>query len=454
MTTRRLSRTSSRSAVRIAASVYNLFVQRPRPLVARDDRLTVRERVDYRGNVLVAARREDVERVCARAARAQPRGGRDLPAALLRQRRARARLARARSPQRFPESASRARRKSIPQYREYERFSTTVVNAVLAPIVARLPRAAGRRASRRRNRRAALRDAQRRRHGVATAILRATGGDGRKRPGERRDRRGGARAARIGVARLLSFDMGGTTAKAGAIVDGVAAGRRRVRSRRSDAQRPRGQRQRLSGSLSVRRSWRRSARAAARSRGSTMPARCASARSRRAPIPGRRATDAPIARRSPMRTSCSAVSIRAHCSAARFRSTQRAARAAVGRLAHAPWAEPRSDGRRHRAARRSRDGQGAAHRHGRARARSARVHARRFRRRRTAARLRGCRRARNRARRRPAASRTLLARTVCSRPTCHDSATSFAVLRSTGKIGPCRVAALFAGARGARCAPL
>ena len=38
------------------SEVYNLFVERPRPLVAREDRLTVRERIDYLGNVLAAAR--------------------------------------------------------------------------------------------------------------------------------------------------------------------------------------------------------------------------------------------------------------------------------------------------------------------------------------------------------------------------------------------------------------
>src|SRR5580692_5438584 len=34
------------------SEVYDLFVQRPRPLVARDDRFTVRERIDYRGEIL------------------------------------------------------------------------------------------------------------------------------------------------------------------------------------------------------------------------------------------------------------------------------------------------------------------------------------------------------------------------------------------------------------------
>ena len=38
----------------------------------------------------------------------------------------------------------------LPEFREYERFSTTVADAYLAPKLRRLPRAAGRRARRRR----------------------------------------------------------------------------------------------------------------------------------------------------------------------------------------------------------------------------------------------------------------------------------------------------------------
>src|SRR5580704_18702060 len=47
------------------SEVYNLFVERPRPLVARDDRLTVRERIDYAGKVLVPLEEASVAQVCA-----------------------------------------------------------------------------------------------------------------------------------------------------------------------------------------------------------------------------------------------------------------------------------------------------------------------------------------------------------------------------------------------------
>src|SRR5581483_7920207 len=47
------------------SEVYNLFVTRPKPLVARDDRIGVRERVDYRGEVIVPLERAEIDRVVA-----------------------------------------------------------------------------------------------------------------------------------------------------------------------------------------------------------------------------------------------------------------------------------------------------------------------------------------------------------------------------------------------------
>jgi N-methylhydantoinase A len=108
-----------------------------------------------------------------------------------------------------------------PQYREYERCSTTVVNAVLAPIVeGYLERLVSE-----------LRTA-----GI-TVPLYVMRSDGTMAAAERvlslpaaiieSGPASGAVAAaalgrRTGTARLLSFDMGGTTAKAGAIIGGVA----------------------------------------------------------------------------------------------------------------------------------------------------------------------------------------------------------------------------------------
>ena len=222
----------------------------------------------------------------------------------------------------------------------------------------------------------------------------------------------------LGIANVLSFDMGGTTAKAGTIFDGVPRDQRVVRSgrrRRTAAGPSRAAAIRCAFRSST---WPRSARAAGRSPGSTRPGRCASARSRPAPIPVRRATATAIVRPSPTRTSCcggsnpralldGAFPIDADALARR----DRVGRGAGRRRRRARRGRDRHAGRR-------RDGEGAADRLGRARPRSARLHAARVRRRRTAARLRGRRRHRRRARRRPAARPACSRPTACWRPTC------------------------------------
>src|SRR5581483_7953170 len=47
------------------SEVYNLFVTRPKPLVAREDRLTARERIDFNGNVLVPLEQSEIDRIVA-----------------------------------------------------------------------------------------------------------------------------------------------------------------------------------------------------------------------------------------------------------------------------------------------------------------------------------------------------------------------------------------------------
>ncbi len=203
------------------SDVYDLFVQRPKPLVERDDRFTVDERIDYRGEILHPLDEASLARVCEQL-QARP----DIAAVavcLLHS------YANDRHERRVAEAIAEAlphvriaRSSEIdPQYREYERFSTTVVNAALAPIVAgyldRL--ATGLRA-----------------RGLRTPlyVMRSDGGMATApyaiaRPAatiESGPASGAVAAAalgaRLGIDRLLSFDMGGTTAKAGAIVDGVA----------------------------------------------------------------------------------------------------------------------------------------------------------------------------------------------------------------------------------------
>ena len=202
------------------SEVYNLFVERPRPLVARGDRLTVRERIDYRGDVLVPLDDEAIAHVCERL-----RGSGVAAAAIcllhayvndVHERRLADALAAA-----LPRLRVTCSSEVDPAYREYERCSTTVVNAVLAPIVERyLERL--------------VRALAQHRLEAPLYVMRSDGGMAAAqqilaRPAailESGPASGAiataALARRTGAARLLSFDMGGTTAKAGAIVDGVA----------------------------------------------------------------------------------------------------------------------------------------------------------------------------------------------------------------------------------------
>jgi N-methylhydantoinase A len=199
--------------------IYDLFVDRPAPLVAREDRLTVRERVDHLGNVLeplddrtlddavAAIERREIQSVavCLLHAYANPIHERRIASAL------RDRLG----------LECVAPSSSVdPEYREYERFSTTVVTAALAPIVSSY-----------------VRELEKELRGIGVSaplyIMRSDGGMSEASIAATRPAAliesgpaGGVIAAAaiartLGIAKALSFDMGGTTAKAGSIVDGL-----------------------------------------------------------------------------------------------------------------------------------------------------------------------------------------------------------------------------------------
>jgi N-methylhydantoinase A len=201
------------------SEVYNLFVTRPKPLVAREDRLGVRERMDFQGNVLVPLEQSEIDRIVAQL---RARSVDAVAIGLLHSyvndahERALAQAIEAALPG-VPVTRSSA---VDPEYREYERFSTAVVNAALMPIVQRyIDRLS-----------AALRE-----RGVDAPlfVMQSNGGMAAadriaQRPasiiesGPASGVIGAADLARnSGAARVLSFDMGGTTAKAGTIVDGV-----------------------------------------------------------------------------------------------------------------------------------------------------------------------------------------------------------------------------------------
>jgi N-methylhydantoinase A len=199
------------------SAVYDLFVERPRPLVARDDRFTVVERIDAAGNVLVPLDDASVGRACREIA---ARGFDAVAVALLNS------YANDAHERRVAEAIEAAlpgvpvtRSAAVdPEYREYERSSTAVVNAALAPIVQRyLER---------------LTQRLRERKIVATPyVMRSDGGMSSAQriasspaaiveSGPASGVIAAASLASSNDARLLAFDMGGTTAKAGTIVGG------------------------------------------------------------------------------------------------------------------------------------------------------------------------------------------------------------------------------------------
>ncbi len=201
------------------SEVYNLFVTRPAPLAARENRIGVRERMDYHGNVLTPLETPEIERVVAAVRERNPDA---IAVGLLHSysndahERALGDALGAALPD-IPITLSSA---IDPEYREYERFSTAVVNAALLPIVQRyIDKLAS--------------SLQRRGVQAPLFVMQSNGGMAAaahiaQRPaaiiesGPASGVIGAADLARrANIARVLSFDMGGTTAKAGTIVDGA-----------------------------------------------------------------------------------------------------------------------------------------------------------------------------------------------------------------------------------------
>jgi N-methylhydantoinase A len=112
--------------------LYNLLFEKAEPLVPRARRLGLRERLDSDGRVLVAPSRAEI----ARIRRAIARSGADSVAVCLLfsfvNPSHEKLLARALAPTGLPVSLSM---KILPEYREFERTSTTVVNAYLVPVM-------------------------------------------------------------------------------------------------------------------------------------------------------------------------------------------------------------------------------------------------------------------------------------------------------------------------------
>ena len=200
------------------SAVYDLHVKRPPPLARREDRLTVRERIDHDGSVHVAL---DPHSVDGAVATIRERGIVSVAVGLLNSyandahERAVVDALRAA----LPGAAITASSSLVREEREYERFSTAVVNAALLPVVrGYLDRlATGVRAL-----------------GIAAPVfvMQSNGGTAAlefvaERPAmliESGPASGviaaAAVGAQLGEENVLSFDMGGTTAKGGTIVGG------------------------------------------------------------------------------------------------------------------------------------------------------------------------------------------------------------------------------------------
>ncbi len=116
------------------AEIYNLNVERPTPLVPRNWRLEVTERVDARGNVLTPLNETEVERALDKL---QQRGVESVAVCLLFS------FLHPQHEQRIAEAARKrgffvsASCEILPEFREYERTSTTVVNAYISPVMSR-----------------------------------------------------------------------------------------------------------------------------------------------------------------------------------------------------------------------------------------------------------------------------------------------------------------------------
>jgi N-methylhydantoinase A len=196
--------------------LYNIFYQRPRPLVPRRLRFEARERVSAEGEVVEPVSEEELRAIADRLGQ---EGVESLAVCFL-------------NSYLNPKNERRAREVvgqhlSVPvfissevdrEHREYERTSTTVVCAALAPVLARYLERAGQ----------GLDEL-----GVKGPIhvFSSAGGlvdveEVRRRPivavesGPAAGVVGAAELARqLGLARVISLDMGGTTAKAGSVVD-------------------------------------------------------------------------------------------------------------------------------------------------------------------------------------------------------------------------------------------
>jgi N-methylhydantoinase A len=197
---------------------YNLFFRRHAPLIERDLRYEVRERIDAQGRVLIEL---DENEVCAALADAVAHGAQAIAILFLHSYRNPVHEQRVKAivEQRYPQLFVTASHELSQEYREFERTSTAAANAYVGPRVRRYLGEIGEHL-----------DAA----GFAGdfLIVQSTGGliaVGEAQNACIRMLESGPAAGvigtkalceRIGLADAIAFDMGGTTAKAGVIHQG------------------------------------------------------------------------------------------------------------------------------------------------------------------------------------------------------------------------------------------
>jgi N-methylhydantoinase A len=199
-------------------SLYDLRFEKPRPLVPRHLCFGVIERLDAQGQVLQTLDEDSVRRV---AEQLRSEGVESVAVCLLHSYVNAAHESRIKAIFRevFPEAVVSLSAEVAPEFREFLRASTTVINACIRPVVARyLMKLEGR-----------LREA-----GLSPNLLVMQSNGGVATSEATRDRpvfmvesgpAAGVMAAShlaqtLGYPQVISFDMGGTTAKAGLIQDG------------------------------------------------------------------------------------------------------------------------------------------------------------------------------------------------------------------------------------------
>lgn len=199
------------------SEVYNLSVSRPEPIVSRQNRFTIRERMDFQGRVITPLDKKQFAAICDQL---QKQNIQAVAICLLNsyvnkdhEMQIAAEIA-----EKFPELSITCSAEINPEYREYERFSTAVVNAALSPLVKKYLHQ--------------ITDALKQLNiECVFYVMQSNGGmvlanSNELYPAnliESGPASGVIAAAYLGKLQnqthLLTFDMGGTTAKAGAIID-------------------------------------------------------------------------------------------------------------------------------------------------------------------------------------------------------------------------------------------